>query len=649
MLRRGGDRRRKVIIACMLLVLAGGVAVPMWLNTQHAEAWWDGNWLYRRKITLSNASSSAPLTDFPVRISLSAANGNINYSKTLSGGNDLRFVDSDDSTVLDYEIESWNSSGTSEVWVRVPQVDATNTDYIWMYYGNAGASAGANPTGVWDTGYKLVQHLEESSACAVTFTDSTSNAQNGSCSGSSTVQSSGKIGNARTLTGGNAITIPDNAMFVPGTNPQTIEVWAKYFSTSSGPIIDHTSIAFGTGWTMYQNVAVGTCGANKLCYWDGNSDQGLAAGTTTNTWYHLVIVKSGTTATLYVNGSSVGTLTVISSIGAASNVVSIGADSFGGAFDGDVDEVRYSSAARSADWVAASYASQNTYNGFASYGAEEVYPPEPPVLTSPGNATSTQPTFQLRSADPSVPSYLRYKIEVCSTNNCSSIIRTIDQTSSQTGWSGQDAQTGTAYAAAAVVTSSTLASHTYQTPALSAGTQYWWRAYAIDPAGSNTWSAASSIDSFITQGSPAAPSLVEPLNTGSAPDVFLIFRLWTTDINADYVQYKIEVCSTSNCSSIIRTIDQSAAQTGWSSQNAASNTAYTAVRSPITSSQQASHTYQNPSLTPNAQYWWRAYAIDPAGSNTWSAASSIYSFTTNPSLVRLTGGTKIQGGTKIGP
>src|ERR1044072_864683 len=101
----GKTGRRKFFVLCLIATMIVGIAVPMFLSMRHAEAWWDGNWLYRRKITFSNASASAALTNFPVRISLSAANGNSDYFKTLRGGNDLRFVDSDDSTTLDYEVE----------------------------------------------------------------------------------------------------------------------------------------------------------------------------------------------------------------------------------------------------------------------------------------------------------------------------------------------------------------------------------------------------------------------------------------------------------------------------------------------------------------------------------------------------------------
>lgn len=134
--------------------------------------------------------------------------------------------------------------------------------------------------------------------------------------------------------------------------------------------------------------------------------------------------------------------------------------------------------------------------------------PAAPTLNTPANAAtgvSPTPQFQLRATDTN-NDYLRYKIEVCSTSTCSAIVRTIDQTVSQTGWSGQDQQASTAYTGSGVITSSTMATHTYQTPELSAGTQYWWRAYAIDPGGTNTFSTASSIWSFTTG---AAPTKVE--------------------------------------------------------------------------------------------------------------------------------------------
>lgn len=83
--------------------------------------------------------------------------------------------------------------------------------------------------------------------------------------------------------------------------------------------------------------------------------------------------------------------------------------------------------------------------------------------------------------------YLRYKIELCTNSGMTANCQTFDQTSSQTGWSGQNTQTSTAY------TSSSQATYTIQTP-LTVSTTYYWRSYSIDPGGTNTWSS--------TQGAP---------------------------------------------------------------------------------------------------------------------------------------------------
>ena len=129
----------------------------------------------------------------------------------------------------------------------------------------------------------------------------------------------------------------------------------------------------------------------------------------------------------------------------------------------------------------------------------------PSLLLPANNATGVAilPEFRLASTD-EAGDYLRYKIDVCSTNTCSVIVRAIDQTASQTGWQSQDTQSSSAYSSGVSITQ--VASHIYQPAALTASTQYWWRAFAIDPGGTNTLSAASSILTFTT-GS-ATPSQV---------------------------------------------------------------------------------------------------------------------------------------------
>ena len=109
---------------------------------------------------------------------------------------------------------------------------------------------------------------------------------------------------------------------------------------------------------------------------------------------------------------------------------------------------------------------------------------------------------------------------------------------------------------------------------------------------------------------PNVPTLDSPAHQSTRVEIAPTLKTTATDPESDYVRYKIELCTdlamTQNC----QTFDQTSSQTGWSGQNAESNTAYT-------SGTQASYTIQTP-LSHNQTYFWRSYAIDPGGSNTWS-------------------------------
>jgi len=188
-----------------------------------------------------------------------------------------------------------------------------------------------------------------------------------------------------------------------------------------------------------------------------------------------------------------------------------------------------------------------------------------------------------------------------------------------------------------------MANHTYQTAALTANTTYCWKAAAIDPAGSNTFGSYSATQSFTTNQSPSAPTLSQPAATQTGVSTLPELRLYSTDPDSDYLRYKILVYQ-SDCSTLIRTIDQTASQTGWGSQSQQAATAYS-------SGQEAVHTYQPTALTANTTYCWKAQAIDPAGVNIFGAFSATSTFSTTPTTqtnINISGGTTIYGGTTLG-
>lgn len=124
------------------------------------STWWDSSWAYRRTLALDNSAQPEALINFPVLVVLEATS--FDYSRTTATGSDLRFVDADDSTVLSFEIERWNPSGRSEVWVRVPRIAPSSTsDGMHMYYGNPAAADGQDSAGVFDSTYAAVWHFSE--------------------------------------------------------------------------------------------------------------------------------------------------------------------------------------------------------------------------------------------------------------------------------------------------------------------------------------------------------------------------------------------------------------------------------------------------------------------------------------------------------
>ena len=154
------------------------------------DPWWNTTFNKRINITFDNSASSENLTDFPVLVVLNSSR--ISYSDTLDDGADIRFLDSDDSTILSHEIEIWNESGDSFVWVKVPLVENTTTDYIWMYYENSSiVSDGQNVTGVWND-YGLVYHFNKDGG----INDSTSNNNDVTSIDGSPSLVSGEIGGA---------------------------------------------------------------------------------------------------------------------------------------------------------------------------------------------------------------------------------------------------------------------------------------------------------------------------------------------------------------------------------------------------------------------------------------------------------------------
>ncbi len=103
-----------------------------------AHAWWDSDWNHRVNITVDNTSATA-VTSYEVKLTIDASNApNFDWS---NNGNDIRFIDSDDMTMLAHFIESYDGiAEIATVWVNVPNIAAMDSANLFFYYDNSTAT-----------------------------------------------------------------------------------------------------------------------------------------------------------------------------------------------------------------------------------------------------------------------------------------------------------------------------------------------------------------------------------------------------------------------------------------------------------------------------------------------------------------------------
>ena len=122
----------------------GGEGVP-------SSEWFDSDWDKRKRIRATE-TSGASLTNFQMKIV-------VEYDSDMqSDFGDLRFTDSGGTTTLDYWIESYISSASSTVWVKIPSITANSFADIYMYYDNVGA---VTTTGVGTSTFVFFDDFED--------------------------------------------------------------------------------------------------------------------------------------------------------------------------------------------------------------------------------------------------------------------------------------------------------------------------------------------------------------------------------------------------------------------------------------------------------------------------------------------------------
>ena len=308
----------------------------------------DPSYTSRLRVEIDARPFTEPLADFPVLVTLSPSS--FDYEAVGSEGEGLSFV-LPDCQLLAHEIDRWEVGGTSHVWVSVPLIEPGAVRDIFLFYGQEDPVQRATSNEVFTEDFVAVYHLEDAS-----LADASAYRRAGA--NRSAVLDDGWVGNGRLFDANSSIAIPDGA-FSEGLAPRTACVWAR--SDNDGAAW-YWFFAHGTGSNAQGGFALNRHGTQLECLGGDGSRSVLrgvfAAGD--RSWRYVCCSYDGTDATLWADGVPLLIEERNWPIGLATGQIgsSVMPDNTGNSsWDGALDELRVSSVARSADWIAAEYAS----------------------------------------------------------------------------------------------------------------------------------------------------------------------------------------------------------------------------------------------------------------------------------------------------
>ena len=262
-----------------------------------------------------------------------------------------------------------------------------------MYYGNSGAANQQNATNVWDSNFKAVYHLKESSGGTGAIKDSTLNANHATDYNSPTFGASGQIGGCVDFNGTShrIDSVTSNSLNII-TNTITLSAWVRAQNTGLAQILlakpaatgSHNSPYFQYSIHLLYNYDPSSSIPRIWLDLDGNGISVQSSITiATNTWHLITGTYNGTTMRIYMDGVDRGSGSFNNNIRSHSTPLRLGANGLPGEFlKHNLDEVRVADVCRSAAWVAAEYTNQVSPSTFCSVGSESNAPPTKLAITT---------------------------------------------------------------------------------------------------------------------------------------------------------------------------------------------------------------------------------------------------------------------------
>ncbi|MFW9874818.1 MAG: DUF2341 domain-containing protein, partial [Candidatus Thorarchaeota archaeon] len=265
---------------------------------------------YYKVITIDHnqVSGTSGLINFPFLLSI--YDTDLHTTDVQSDGDDIAF--SLNNVWLDHEIELFDQTYNDTharlvVWMRIPALSINIDSVIRMYYGNLSMGTRQNPTGVWDSNYKAVWHMNQDPSSS-NILDSTSNNYDLTTRGftSDPRFNNGKVGTAISVDGINDYFYINNidgpvndlafqTWFTPYTTIDNTTSRMDFFRGNS-PTNNHPSMRFTTDGTVNVYLEV-TSDTSEGSYGNKNS-------WTADSWFQFTYFRSISLSRAYhyING-----------------------------------------------------------------------------------------------------------------------------------------------------------------------------------------------------------------------------------------------------------------------------------------------------------------------------------------------------------
>ncbi|MBO7689166.1 MAG: DUF2341 domain-containing protein, partial [Kiritimatiellae bacterium] len=359
-----GDREEGALAEAVASLAADQRVCARYLATNaYGKAWSRAIWgrtpfatsAYYATVKFRGYEGRSVLTNFPACVHLPAR------MKLPESADGVRFSAAD-GTPLPFEVETWNPSGESIVWVRVPELTAaTELTIAWQGL-DATGDLSADGT-VWGDAYMRVYHFASAAESSIY------QASASAASFSNYAAAESPAGGGLAFVNQTALSLA-NKRFFDFSEGLTLQLWAKFNTVTPVYIasaVGGQQLAFIHGYNDLDSMELFSY--NPRPENGGDALRGYSRlPRPDNGWHHYAYTYDGRRFASYLDGVQVTNVPFRATFGVSPNdnretamTVSFGAAPSGSTkMNGALDEYRAEKVGRSADWIRACWKNQAT-------------------------------------------------------------------------------------------------------------------------------------------------------------------------------------------------------------------------------------------------------------------------------------------------